>query len=37
MNFARDQGKYEFTIINDDLERAKSETEQVIRSNIDPR
>ena len=37
INFARDQGKYEFTIINDDLEIAKSETEQVIRSNIDPR
>lgn len=37
IDFARDQGKYEFTIINDDLEKAKSETERVIRSNIDSR
>ena len=37
MNFAQDQGKYEFTIINDNLEKAKLETEQVIRSNIDPK
>jgi guanylate kinase len=37
IDFARDQGKYEFTIVNDDLEKAKSETEQVIRSNIDSR
>lgn len=37
IEFARDKGKYKFTIINDDLDKAKSETEQIIRSNIDSR
>ena len=35
IDFARTQGKYEFTVVNDDLERAKSETEQIIRLHID--
>jgi len=34
MNFAKDQGKYEFTIVNDDLNRAKKETKQLICSQI---
>ncbi|NLG16182.1 MAG: guanylate kinase [Fibrobacter sp.] len=32
IEFARSQGKYEYTIVNDDLERAKRETEELIRS-----
>lgn len=35
MEFARVQGKYEFTIVNDELEKAKLETEQIVRSIID--
>ncbi len=34
MEFAQTEGKYEFTIINDDLERAKKETEELICSLI---
>jgi guanylate kinase len=34
MTFAKTQGKYEYTIINDDLERAKRETAELIRSLI---
>lgn len=34
MEFAQTEGKYEFTIINDDLERAKKETEELVRSLI---
>ncbi len=32
IEFARSQGKYEYTIINDDLERTKRETEELVRS-----
>ncbi len=35
MEFARVHGKYEFTIVNDELEKAKLETEQIIRSIIE--
>ena len=34
MEFAGTEGKYEYTIINDDLEKAKKETETLIRSLI---
>jgi guanylate kinase len=34
MAFAREQGKYEYTVINDDLERAKGEIVRIVRSHI---
>lgn len=34
IEFAHEQGKYEYTIINDDLERAKAETANIICSLI---
>jgi guanylate kinase len=34
MAFAREQGKYEHTVINDDLERAKGEIVGIVRSHI---
>lgn len=35
MNFAKEQGKYEYTIINDNLENAKKDTEKLVRSIIE--
>lgn len=32
MSFAKSEGKYEYTIINDDLERAKQEAARIVRS-----
>jgi guanylate kinase len=35
MEFARTQGKYEFTVVNNDLEKAKIEVTAIIRNAID--
>jgi len=32
MEFAKSEGKYEYTVINDDLERAKQEAARIVRS-----
>ena len=36
MDFARSNGKYEYTVINDDLSKAKAEIISIVRNGINP-